>query len=65
MTPVDLLLYYESQSAIARAAGITQPSVWEWFENGYVPEGRQYQFEVLTKGKLLADRAVPSKSESA
>jgi DNA-binding transcriptional regulator YdaS (Cro superfamily) len=56
MTPSDLLSYYKSQAAIARALGCSQPSVCEWFEKGAVPEGRQYQVEIATKGKLKADK---------
>ena len=55
MTYADLIKHFGSQGEIARAVGLSQPSVWEWQHAG-VPEVRQYQFEVLTKGKLKAER---------
>lgn len=62
MTPQDLLDLYKSQAAIARAAGIKQPSVAEWFALGVVPRTRQYQFEVLTEGRLKAAPPEPAKA---
>ena len=55
MTYADLIKHFGSQGAIARAVGLAQPSVWGWQHTG-IPEVRQYQFEVLTKGKLKAER---------
>lgn len=63
MTPSDLLKHYGSQTAIARALGCTQPSVNEWFEKDAVPEGRQYQAELATNGKLKA--AKPANRDAA
>lgn len=56
MTPHDLLQFFGSQSAIAKALGCAQPSVAEWFEAGKVPDGRQYQAEIATSGALRADK---------
>lgn len=56
MTPSDLLAHFGSQTAIARALGCSQPSVNEWFKDGSVPEGRQYQVQLATNGKLKADK---------
>lgn len=52
MKPEDLLTVWPTQTAIAKAFGIEPPSVSEWFSNGRVPEPRQYQAQVLSKGKL-------------
>jgi len=57
MTPEDLIAYFHGVSATAEAFGISPPSVSEWKSNGRVPVGRQYQAEVLTRGRLRADRA--------
>ena len=54
MTPNDLLKFYGTKSEIARVGGCTLPSVGDWFEKGEVPETRQYQFELATKGALRA-----------
>ena len=54
MTKQELIEYYGSQEKVADALGIKQPSVAGW-PGDYVPIGRQYQVEVLTKGALKAD----------
>jgi DNA-binding transcriptional regulator YdaS (Cro superfamily) len=56
MTPDDALKFFGSKSEIARALGVQPPSVSEWFDNGEIPEGRQYQLELATEGKLKASR---------
>lgn len=56
----DLIEYYKSQGAIAKAIGISQPSVCEWQDKG-VPENRQLQFQKLTEGALKADPAIIKK----
>lgn len=56
MTANDLLKYFGTKSAIAHALGCSPASVAEWFDEGSkVPEGRQYQAQLATKGKLKAD----------
>lgn len=56
MTPQDLLAHFKTQAEIARVLGCKQPSVCEWFDNGTIPEGRQYQIEIATGGALKADK---------
>lgn len=56
MTPQQVLDHYGSQSEIARVLGCRQSSVFEWFEKGEVPDGRQYQIELATGGTLKADK---------
>ena len=56
MTPKDVLSFFKTQANIARAVGCRQASVAEWFQAGAVPDGRQYQIELATKGKLRASR---------
>lgn len=56
MSPDILVEHFGSITATARAFGIKPPSVSEWVKNGRIPEPRQYQAEVLTDGKLRADR---------
>lgn len=55
MTFGQLVTYYGSQAAAARALGIEPPSVNEWKDKG-IPLPRQAQYELLTRGKLRADR---------
>lgn len=47
--------YGGNASALARALGIDQSSIYSW-KDGEIPIGRQYQLELLTKGALKADR---------
>lgn len=69
MSPQELLSEWPSQAEIARVLGVKPPSVAEWFENNAVPEGRQYQAELASSGRLKADkpaaRVVADTAESA
>jgi hypothetical protein len=56
MTYADVLKFFGTQTAIAAALGITQPTVWSW--RGVVPKQYQYQLEVITAGALRADPAL-------
>lgn len=40
---------------LANALGISYQAVQQWEEKGEIPEGRQYQIQVITKNKLKAD----------
>ena len=44
--------HFASASALADALGITRSAVSQWREKGVVPVVRQYQIEVVTKGKV-------------
>jgi DNA-binding transcriptional regulator YdaS (Cro superfamily) len=56
MTPKDVVEHFGgTQVKAAAALGISQASVSEWFQIGYVPLGRQYELQVLTGGRLRAD----------
>jgi DNA-binding transcriptional regulator YdaS (Cro superfamily) len=55
MSPKEALDHFKTQAEIARVLGVKPPSVSEWFDLGVFPEGRQYQLELATKGKLRAD----------
>lgn len=48
--------HFGSQTALARALGIKQPSVAEWFERG-IPIPRQYQIQVITDGAFKVSSA--------
>lgn len=53
MTKTEAIKHFGSQSALARALSITQPSVAEWAED--LPALRQIQIERVTGGQLRAD----------
>jgi transcriptional repressor of cell division inhibition gene dicB len=54
MNTKDAAAHYGSKTALAEALGISRAAVSLWGDT--VPEARQYQLEILTKGKLKADR---------
>ena len=56
MTPQEVLDHYGTQAEIAKVLGCKQPSVFEWFDKGFVPEGRQYQLELASGGVLKAEK---------
>lgn len=56
MTYADVLTHFGTQVAIARALGITQPTVSAW--RGTVPARYQYQIAVLTRGALRVDEGL-------
>lgn len=53
MRTADVLEYFHTQSAVAKALGITQPSVALWGE--YPPDARQLQIEKVTRRRLRAE----------
>ena len=53
MTRDEAVNFFGTQTALAEALGITQPTIAEWKE--YPPEIRQVQIERITKGKLKAE----------
>jgi DNA-binding transcriptional regulator YdaS (Cro superfamily) len=56
MTPEIIVKYFGGQAATARALGMSQPSIAGWVKSGVIPQLRQYQIEVLTKGKFKAKK---------
>jgi len=56
MTTQDLINHFGTQAKAAAALGIKQPSIAGWVANGKIPEGRQYQIQILTGGVLKADQ---------
>jgi len=60
MTTQEVLAHFGSHSSVADALGIRRQSIYLWGEEP--PKGRQFQIQVLTKGKLKASATVKSKS---
>ena len=54
MTYEQVLAHYETAANIARAFDVSTASVAMWKKSG-IPEVRQYQIELATKGALQAD----------
>jgi DNA-binding transcriptional regulator YdaS (Cro superfamily) len=57
VTYEQLIEHYGTQRAAADALGLQPPSVCVWQTTG-IPPPRQAQYELLTKGKLKADRPI-------
>ncbi len=57
MTYQELIDFYGTQAKAAEALGLKQPSVAGWQKEG-VPAPRQAQYELLTDGRLKADRPI-------
>ena len=53
MTLQDLVDEFGSQANVARRLGVDPASVCEWAKTG-VPDGRQYQAQLITNNKLKA-----------
>lgn len=53
MRTADVLEHFKTQTAVADALGIKQPSVALWGE--YPPDARQLQLQKITRGKLKAE----------
>jgi len=51
----DAISYFNSAAALAKALKISEAAISQWGQN--VPQGRAYQIEVLTGGKLKADQS--------
>lgn len=61
MKKSDVLSYFGSVDKTAKALGITHVAVSRWGET--IPQGRAYQIEVLTGGKLKAEPILPCTEE--
>ena len=56
MTKAEAIKHFGGSTKVAKALGITKQAVYKWPEE--LPEGRQFQIEILTQGKLKAERRV-------
>ena len=56
MTYIELINYYGSDLDIAYAIKVTTQCVDYWKKQKKIPRGKQFEFEVLTNGKLKAER---------
>ena len=61
MKTSDALLHFGTKTKIAAALGMTKQAISAW--GTYPPLDKQFQLEVLTKGKLKADRSFANKKE--
>lgn len=52
MKKTDAIKYFGNKANIAKALNIEPQAVYQWGE--YVPKGRAFEIELMTKGKLKA-----------
>lgn len=57
MNKSDVLAYFGSTTATAKALGISHVAVSKWGDA--IPQGRAYQIEVMTGGQLKANPSQP------
>lgn len=60
MKTVDVIKYFGSAAALARALNCNRSAVSQWGED--VPLARQFQLQVITKDTLKADFTKPERS---
>lgn len=56
MTIHEVLEYFGGIQPTANAVGVTFQSVHQWKQSEKVPEGRQWQIQTLSAGRLTVDR---------
>ena len=64
MTRKDIIKYFGTQAEAARRLGVAPQTILEWEFVG-VPDGRQYQVELATKGRLRASKPADRLSVAA
>jgi len=64
MTLQDLIDEFGSQANVARRLGADPASVCEWAKTG-VPDGRQYQAQLITNSKLKASKPADRRKVAA
>jgi len=55
MTVDEVLEYYGSKRKAADAVDVTYEAFRQWYLAGVIPRGRQFEYEVITDGELVAD----------
>lgn len=56
MTLEEVYKFYGSTEELCKAIGITRQALVYWKEKGYVPLRAQTHIELITKGKLIANK---------
>lgn len=56
----DAINFFGSKKKLADALSINRSAITNWGDE--IPEARQYQIQILTKGKLKADRKSENKA---
>lgn len=52
----EAIAYFGSRYKIGKALKIPLQNIYYWKINGYIPEKQQYRIQMLTEGKLMAEK---------
>lgn len=59
----DATQFFGNKRKLAAALGVSPSAVTQWC--GVIPEGRKYQIQILTGGKLKASKTVAKENSQA
>ena len=59
----DVTQFFGNKRKLAAALGVSPSAVTQWC--GVIPEGRKYQIQILTEGKLKAANSVRNETSQA
>ncbi len=61
----DIMIYYDyNMAAVARALNTSRQYVCIWKKNNSVPYPRQCELQIITQGKLIANREHENDTEN-
>ena len=63
MKKTDVINHFRSAAELAKKLNISEAAISQWGET--IPQGRAYQIEVLTAGKLKAGPIKPTPEKNA
>lgn len=52
----EVISYFGSTRETAQALGVTFQAIHRWSKQNKVPQGRQWQIQTLTGGRLVVDK---------
>lgn len=58
----EAISHFGGVTALAEALGVSAGAVSQWEE---IPTGRQFQLQVMTAGRLIADSVIAANQEKA
>lgn len=65
MTFDDVIGHYGSQVAVSRALDCSKAYISKWNKDGYVPRGRQFEIEKMSRGELKVGEPFTREPECA
>lgn len=56
MKTTDAIAFFGNNRKLAQALGVSDQSITHWKNQGFLPRGKAYELQVITRGKLKVDR---------